>query len=101
MRVTAKTMDCLEFLDTLVENPLYKNNIGCIISDSPFNSLKDQGRVKIRSDDILDQETCERICLKIKALLHPEGTVYSPALSVCIQFCSKCRGLDVYKRAHK
>ena len=100
MRVTAKNMDCVDFLDTLVDNPMYKNNIGFMCSDSPFNSLKEQGRLRIRDDDILDQETCERICTKIKALLHPEGTVYSPTLSVCIQFCSKCRGLNVYKCTH-
>ena len=94
-------MDCLEFLDTLVENQLYRNNIGCFITDSPFNSMTDQGRIKIRTDDDLDQETCERICVKIKALLHPEGTVYPPTLSLCTQFCSKCCGLNVYKRAHK
>ena len=52
-RVTAKTMDCLEFLDSLVEQPLMKHNVGFMISDSPFNSMKEQGRVKIRTDDIL------------------------------------------------
>ena len=94
-------MDCVEFLDSLLEQPELQHNIGFMIRDSPFNSLMEQGRVKIRADDILEVDTCERICLKIKALLHPEGTVYSPALSVCIQFYSKCSGLDVYKRAHK
>ena len=93
-------MDCVEFLDTLVGNPQYKNNIGFMCSDSPYNSLKRKGKVGIREDDVLNQETCDRICAKIKALLHPEGTVYSPALSVCIQFCSKCHGLNVYNCAH-
>ena len=94
-------MDCSEFLDSLVENPLMKHNIGLIMSDSPFNSMTEQGRVKIRADDILEVETCERICLKIKALLHPEGTVHSPALCVYRQFCSKCYDLYVYKRARE
>ena len=94
-------MDYVEFLDSLLGQPELKHNIGLMISDSPFNSLMEQGRVNIRADDILEVDTCERICLKIKALLHPEGTVYSPALPVCIQFCNKWGGLDAYKRAHK
>ena len=86
-------MDCVEFLESLLEQPELKHNVGLILSDSPFNSLRESGRLNICADDILEVDTCERICVKIKALLHPEGKVYSPTLPGCEQFCYRWGGL--------
>lgn len=70
-------MDAVDFLDEMLASSRFRGMIDTILTDSPWNCTMDESGKKLREDDIITQDTVQKICHKIKTLLGPKGKLLS------------------------